>query len=88
MAQNGKYITSYFVYRDETINEPDYATLKISSFGEMTDTIWFSSGLNCAGNEFCLSSCLPSIPNSPLSQCSNEVGVRCSKCRNELVSYV
>ena len=43
-------------------------------------TTWFNNGLNCTGDELCLTSCLSSIPTTPLNQCSNEVGVRCSKC--------
>ena len=42
-------------------------------------TIWYNDILNCLGNEVCLGSCLSSIPTSPVDQCSNEVGVRCSK---------
>ena len=45
----------------------------------LRNTTWVDNGLNCAGSEVCLTSCLSSIPTSPLSQCSNEVGVRCSK---------
>ena len=61
------------------MNESGYATLNISSFGETTNTIWFNNNLRCTGNKVCLTSCLSSIPTSPLNQCSNEVGVRCSK---------
>ena len=65
--------------RDEDINESGYVTLDISSYGETANTIWFNSSLSCTGNEVCLTSCLSSIPTRPLTNCSNEVGVRCSK---------
>ena len=45
----------------------------------LLSTTWIDNNLNCFGNEVCLTSCLSSIPTIPLNQCSNEVGVRCSK---------
>ena len=53
--------------------------VNIPSSGQTTDKIWFNNKFTCNGSEVCLTSCLSSIPTSPLTQCSNEVGVRCSK---------
>ena len=53
--------------------------LNMSTTGFARNTVWLNNGFGCTGNEVCLTSCLSSIPTSPLNQCSNEVGVRCSK---------
>ena len=67
------------ICRDKEINESGYDTLRIS-VGQAATKVWFNNTLKCTGNEVCLTSCWPSVPTSPVDQCSNEVGVRCSKC--------
>ena len=53
--------------------------LNISRSMDRGNTIWYNDVLNCLGNKVCLASCLSYIPTSAVDQCSNEVGVRCSK---------
>ena len=75
-----KFTVFIFICRDEDVNELGYVTLDITSFGHTTKTIWINSNLTCTRNEVCLTKCLPSVFSiSPLSQCSSQVAVRCSK---------
>ena len=73
-----QYVASYVISFNSSIGSSN-SNLNISTSSPTRNTTWFNNGLNCSGNEVCLTSCLSSIPASPSNQCNNEVGVRCSK---------
>ena len=66
-------------HRDDDAGSGGYSALNISGPIVTGNTIWYNNVINCVGNEVCLAKCLSSIPTSQMDQCSNEVGVRCSK---------